>query len=86
MKKPIELGDEVQCEVTGLKGIAVARITHLTKCTQIHIQPKVDKDGKHVEGWYIDEPMLNVVTKGKIKPPVIQPGQKAGGPMTRARS
>lgn len=81
--RQVQLGDEVRCKVTGIQGIAVARITHLTKCTQIHIQPRVDKDGKHVDGYYIDEPMMEVVTPGKIEVPAPTLGEKAGGPSKR---
>lgn len=73
----INLGDEVKDTVTGFKGIATGRSTYLTGCNHICLQPKVGKDGKFPESRWFDEPMLEVVKKGKVK---AKPTLK-GGPM-----
>ena len=40
--------------VTGFKGIMLAYTVHLTGCDQVYLKPKVDKDGKSVEGIWVD--------------------------------
>ena len=76
-----ELGREVKCKVSGLTGIATARIEYLNGCFRICVQQKVDKDGKLPDAYYIDEPQLEY-TKNKEQ---IQGGSKSvGGPTLRS--
>lgn len=63
----INLGDEVQDCVTGLKGIVIAKTFWLNGCERILIQAKMDKDGKVPDSYQIDEPQLKVVKKSVIK-------------------
>jgi hypothetical protein len=53
-------GVYVEDAVTGFKGCVVGRADYLTGCNRYYIQPSVDKDGKHIEGMWIDEHALNV--------------------------
>jgi hypothetical protein len=41
----IELGDKVVDRVTGLEGVALARITGLYEATQLRVHPVTLKDG-----------------------------------------
>lgn len=78
-----ELGDEVECMVTGYRGVVIAVAKHLTGCDRVSIQPTVDKDGKWREGYWLDITSVKIVTKGKVKPETVQetaPGAKVGGP------
>lgn len=63
----VNLGDEVQCLATGLKGLAVSRTKMLHGEDQIGIQPPVLKSdpGKIPDGGSIDEHLLKVTEAGK---------------------
>lgn len=63
-----DLGDLVQDRITGLKGIAVSRVEHLYGCARYWLQPQEHKDGKPVEGFWIDEPQLVLIQKRFIEP------------------
>jgi hypothetical protein len=85
--KTVELGDEVKCKVTGHRGIATAIAKCLTGCDRVEVKPPVDKDGKMMDGYWIDIAALEVVKKGKIKPEAVQEqgaARKLGGPPTRS--
>lgn len=67
----IELGDKVKDWVTGLVGIAVARVEHLNGCVNYHLQPQMVKDGKSAALESVDEAQLIVIsskTKNEAKP------------------
>lgn len=72
----IKLGDKVRDKVTGFTGIATARIEYLHGCVQIEIMPPVDKDGKKVDGIWIDDPRLESIKDDAVK---IKP-KSTGGP------
>lgn len=55
------LGDRVRDRISGLTGIIVSRVQHLYGCTRYWIQPEEGKDGKPVDGWWIDEPQAELV-------------------------
>jgi hypothetical protein len=75
----INLGDKVKDVVTGLTGIAVAKTHYLQGCTRIGVQPQELKDGKPVEASWFDEPQLEVVEAGVVKPR-SEEGKNPGGP------
>ena len=84
----VELGDEVKDKVSGFQGIAVARHSYLQGCNRITIQPPIGTDGKLPDSCTFDEPLLDVVTAGKVKreagaeinggPDKYMPGKRAG--------
>lgn len=77
----IELGDEVQDTISGVKGIAVGRTTWITGCDNIQIKPQgVDRDGKPCDSFAADEPIVKVVKKAKIKVQQAQTPKDRGGP------
>lgn len=80
----VELGDEVECKVTGIKGIAIAIAKHLTGCDRVSVQPPVDKEGKWRDGYWIDVDAVRITTKGKVKAESVQSEVKKGGPPTKA--
>lgn len=61
------LGDIVKSDVTGFKGVNMSNAVHMNGCNRCWVQPKVDKDGKDMNGSWIDEPELVLVAKSKIK-------------------
>lgn len=77
----IKLGSKVRCKVTGLSGIATCRSEFLNGCFRIGIQPPVDKDGKMVESYYVDEPQVEVVEEDVCQ----KTSPETGGPVTMPR-
>lgn len=73
----INLGDEVKCSITGFKGIAIGLTEYIYGCKRVGVQPRVDKDGKHAECQWFDEPQLQVLKKNKIE----NGSSKTGGPL-----
>ena len=61
-----DLGDEVQCMVSGFKGVIYGRTQYLNGCIQYGVQSRVQKDGKSICNW-IDEPQLKRTKKQKVK-------------------
>jgi len=59
----IELGVQVESNITGFKGIVVSRSEHLNGCNRYWVQPKVGKDGKVPDGLWHDEAELIVKKK-----------------------
>ncbi len=89
--KIVELGDEVKCKVTGHKGIVTAIAKCLTGCDRAEVKPPCDKDGKMMDGYWIDLAALEVTKKQKVKPESVQEvadmgseRPKKGGPPTRS--
>jgi len=54
-------GDVLQDAITGFKGTVTGRANYLTGCDQYLLVPKVDKEGKHVDGRWIDSQRLKKV-------------------------
>lgn len=76
----VKLRDEVQDEISGFKGIAVACHIYLQGCTRITLQPKVGKDGKLPEHRTFDEPNLKVTKANKLPDKVSAVARLLGGP------
>ena len=61
-------GVYVKDKVTGFTGWITARTDSLIGCNRYCVQPDVDKDGKFVEGYWIDEHSLEIdMTKQQLK-------------------
>ena len=60
----IQLGDEVKDRVTGLVGIATARVQYLNGCIQYGVQRPLKKDGEKLSTEYIDQGQLVWVSSG----------------------
>jgi len=84
----IELGDRVKDRISGLKGIVTGITDWLYGCRRISVQPEEAKDGKPIETFCVDEPQVEVLQKGIIKPivPLLKedatevPQQRRHGP------
>jgi hypothetical protein len=79
MNTEIKLGHRIKDIVTGLTGIATARIEYLNGCVQFCVQPSCDKDGKRPEALYIDHQQLVFVDEG-----ISIDGLGTGGPSGNA--
>jgi len=62
-----ELGSTVKSDLTGFKGVLTANCIHLNGCNRCYVQPKVDKEGKIPEAYWVDEPELVLISKPKVK-------------------
>ena len=73
----IALGSKVRDTVTGLTGIATCRCEYLNGCVRYAVQPSVDKDGKYIDSYWIDEGQIKV-----LKEPAVlrKSGKATGGP------
>ena len=75
----IKLGNKLRCAITGFTGIATAKIEYINGCVQFLVKPRLDKEGKSVEGQYLDWQQLEVIEGGiEIK------GAQTGGPSSSA--
>lgn len=81
--KKVELGDEVECQITGFRGIANGKSQWLTGCDRISVQGPIGKDGKYGESFWVDEAALRIIKKQKVKPENVREEIKKGGPTIR---
>lgn len=79
MVKEFELGQKLRDRVTGVEGIAIAKIIYLNGCVQFDIKPKVDKDGKQVDGAWVDTQQIELVDEGLLKKEEALPAPKPTG-------
>ena len=79
----IELGLVVRDRVSGFQGVAFGVCRYLYGCVSILVKPqKLSKDGEIMDGKWLDEDQLEVVTKRAVKKP-RKPTKRAvstGGP------
>jgi hypothetical protein len=64
-------------------GTVTARTEHLNGCLRYTIQPKVDKENKFVDAYWVDEAQLELVKGARA---VKVKKNEKGGPSKRARS
>ena len=62
----IELGDKVVDRVTGLEGVALARITALYEATQLRVHPVTLKDGDVREFTWLEEARCEKVSGDRL--------------------
>ena len=79
----INLGDEVECSITGFRGTAIAKTEHLNGCVQYDIVPKVNKDNEVQETISIDEEQLKVINPKKLGKPKPSGGGQRPKPRGR---
>ncbi len=77
MQFKYELGQKAQDIVSGLKGIIVSRAEHLTGCNTYWFNTGLGKDGKPMDGCWVDENRVKIIGTGvKIE---ISPNPKKNG-------
>jgi hypothetical protein len=74
----IKIGDKVKDTITGLEGMAVAKIIYMNGCIQYEIQPKGLKDGKIIKSAWVDEGQLIVKSRTKMKEEKKEPPGGSG--------
>jgi len=77
----IELGDKVKDLVSGLEGVATARLEYLNGCVQYSVTPKIKKGATEIPSWNIDAEQLRKIP-GKVK----TKKKPTGGATVRAAS
>lgn len=61
-------GTFVTDKITGFKGVIVCRMDSLTGCNRYCVEPQVDKEGKRVDGCWIDEHAIEIdITKQQLR-------------------
>lgn len=78
----IKLGQKVKCKISGFTGLATAHSKHLFGCDRFWVQPPVDKDGKFVDGCWMDELSLEVIEE---KVHIPETFSKTGGPPSKVK-
>lgn len=78
MKFKHDLGALVLTKTTHLTGVLTSRSENLYGCNRYFVQPRVDKDGKVPDGWWVDEDDITVTGDGVTAEP-----KDTGGPMSR---
>jgi hypothetical protein len=78
--KDVRMGIEVKDRVTGLRGIITGKTEYINGCVQWLVKPPVDKDGKLVDGCWIDTIQLEVVGQGIAEPETERTSTKTNGP------
>ena len=84
----IKLGQKARDRVTGLTGIINGKAIWLNGCVRWSIQPPVDKEGKVLESYWIDEQQIEILDPVSImdkKEEKKVAVKKTGGPMERSR-
>lgn len=78
----VNLGDEVRDTVTGFRGVVIGKTLFLHGCTRVGVQPPVGTDGTLKEAAWFDEPQMEVLTPGKVRPALAASAERErGGPM-----
>lgn len=79
----VQLGDEVEDAVSGMRGIVVARTEWLNGCLRATVQPPMGEDKKLPSSESFDHEQLNVITAKKVTPKAEE--RRTNGPMPTPR-
>jgi hypothetical protein len=63
----LELGDRVECRITGAKGIVVALTVWLNGCVRISVQPERLEKGQPADPIHFDESQLKILKKNVVE-------------------
>ncbi len=84
MQDAILLGQRVRDKVTGLEGVVIARVEHLTGCDTVAIHPGLDKDGKVMDPHWCDFTRCEVIDATSVMA-VPTRKEERGGPHDHPR-
>ena len=72
---PFDLGDRLRDKITGLEGIATAKVNYVNGCLHYGVTPKKEKKEKEQpEAEYIDSKLLELVKVNAVKVKVVETG------------
>lgn len=84
--KEIKLGNKIKDKITGVVGIADAKIMYLNGCVQYSIRQQVKKDGTLPKDIWVDEQQVQIIGRGvapniiiKVVPNAEESSPKVGG-------
>ena len=92
------LGDRAKDRISGLRGIITSRSEHLFGCARYWISPEDNKDGKPMDGCWLDEDAVEVIEPAALTPKQYRvvdapspyeagvPLRRAGGPTSQPAS
>lgn len=75
-----DLGLTVKSRVSGVAGVLTSRSENMYGCNRYYIQPRVGKDNKLPDGWWVDEDDVEVDKKVKK---IEQVKKQTGGPISK---
>lgn len=78
----VDLGVQVEDNITGFKGIVTGRVEYVTGCLQYLLTPKVDDEGKRQASEWFDEDRL-LKPEPDPEPESIERIQENWPPITR---
>lgn len=55
MNQHQDMGKTATDNITGFKGVVIGFAQYISGCNQLLLVPKIDKDGKRVDGEWFDE-------------------------------
>lgn len=79
------IGDEVRHKVTGFSGIITTHAKHLAGCDRFWIEPKVDSNGKAMDGQWADIDLIEIVRPNVIDPIVYERKAPGGIDLPKSR-
>ncbi len=92
MPSRIRIGDRIKDSISGFAGIATGKCEYINGCRQWLIKPdSLDKDGKMIDGVWIDEQHVEVVKSQVLPEPTAfaadlnKAAVLTGGPGDRVR-
>jgi hypothetical protein len=61
----VKLGDRARDKISGFTGIVTGKCEYLNGCVQFLLRPeKLDKDGKRIDGEWVDYQQLELINSG----------------------
>ena len=83
-----ELGDRVECKITGFTGIIIAKTSYLQGCDRISVKAEELHEGKPIPSQMFDDMEVDVIEAGVVErmlymQPVVTESREAprpGGP------
>jgi len=82
----IQLGDLVECLITGFQGVATAREEFLYRCDRLSVQPVSKEKNKMDDAFTMDCQSLKVIKDGYVRThETSEPQKTAGAPMQRVK-
>lgn len=73
-----QLGDEVRNKITGFTGIVTSHAKHLAGCDRLWVEPRVDANGKSMDGHWLDIDLAEIVRPNVIEPIVYSRAAPGG--------
>jgi hypothetical protein len=77
----LKMGQKANDKITSFAGIVTGRTEYITGCTQVLIQPPLDKDENFRDPRWIDEDRLEAAGDEVLELEVTAPGPDVAAPI-----